>query len=165
MYLFIIIIIIIVISKCDLNELGSISFWTNQLKKKQKISSNYRYVLVCSLCKYEYITGNIYQHLFLIILVFIYWYYKFSQPNLSESIRSRPLRNVDPKTLLHGDDFCRFQLYFTRIAWKLKLFDTITCFKYTLKPKITPIRVILKIKTNDVCRVAFLVLLWQLMYG
>ena len=53
MYLFIIIIIIIVISKCDLNELGSISFWTiNQLKKKQKISSNYRYVLVCSLCKY-----------------------------------------------------------------------------------------------------------------
>ena len=50
MYLFII--IIIVISKCDLNELGSISFWTNQLKKKQKISSNYRYVLVCSLCKY-----------------------------------------------------------------------------------------------------------------
>ena len=85
---------------------------------------------------------------------------------------SRPLCNVDPKTLLHGDDFCRFQLYFTRIAWKLKLFDTITCFKYTLKPKITPIRVIyfifvmiLKIKTNDICRVAFLVLLWQLMYG
>ena len=43
-------------------DLGSISFWKlTRIWNRKKISEKKFTVLVCSLCKYEYITGNIYQ--------------------------------------------------------------------------------------------------------
>ena len=54
-------------------DLGSISFWKlTRIWNRKKKSLKKIIVLVCSLCKYEYITGNIYQHLFETLLC-LHW--------------------------------------------------------------------------------------------